>query len=83
MCLTPKDRQVWLDGLKKYHRRGIAIRVDGSVWQEDSFDLLINQPEDSFFYLAHIVEDETTGNLRELRFTKSTYERSEDYTRFQ
>lgn len=71
MCLEGKDRNVWLNGLKKLNRRGVHIKVDGITCSEDNFDMLLGMPDDLFFYEACVIEDPVTRRFEALSFHRS------------
>ena len=71
MCLEGKDRNVWLDGLKKLNRQGVHIRVDGISCSEDNFDMLLGMPDDKFYYEACVIEEPGTRKFAALDFHRT------------
>lgn len=64
------DSSSYLAGLKRYHDRGVVIRIDGEEAGETQWGKILEVREDHAFYMADFVSDEGTGQLTEIRFDK-------------
>lgn len=76
MCFTEKDRQVLINGLKKYNNRGVLVTVDGMVCQDSDLDNMCLTSDAPYFYKASAIEDCSTGQLTEICFTKCTHNKA-------
>lgn len=61
--LSRRNREVFLEGLKRYQERGIPVLIDGkeadaSAWEK----ILEEQPDGSFYMGDYILEEETDSN---------------------
>ncbi|RGZ01246.1 hypothetical protein [Clostridium sp. AM58-1XD] len=67
--LEEKDRQVYLEGLKKYQDRGIPVYIDNKEASEEDMGKIFEIQEDGSFYMGDYVGADS-GCLREIRFDK-------------
>ena len=70
--LSEKERQADLDGLKRYHRKGIPIYIDDEELEESEWGRIFEIQEDGSFYMSDYVGADT-GRLTEIRFDKVKY----------
>ena len=70
--LSEKERQAYLEGLKRYHRKGIPIYIDDEELAESEWDRIFEIQEDGSFYMSDYVGADT-GRLTEIRFDKVKY----------
>lgn len=67
--LNDQERQAYLDGLKRYHQKGIPIYIDDEEMKETEWEKIFEIQDDGSFYMSDYVGAET-GNLTEIRFDK-------------
>ena len=67
--LNDQERQAYLDGLKRYHQKGIPIYIDDEELKETEWGKIFEIQDDGSFYMSDYVGAET-GNLTEIRFDK-------------
>ena len=67
--LNDQERQADLDGLKRYHQKGIPIYIDDEEMKETEWGKIFEIQDDGSFYMSDYVGAET-GNLTEIRFDK-------------
>lgn len=67
--LNDQERQAYLDGLKRYHQKGIPIYIDDEEMKETEWGKIFEIQDDGSFYMSDYVGAET-GNLTEIRFDK-------------
>ena len=65
--LNDQERQAYLDGLKRYHQKGIPIYIDDEEMKETEWGKIFEIQDDGSFYMSDYVGAET-GNLTEIRF---------------
>lgn len=65
-------RERYLDGLKRYKERGIAIVIDGQVCDEVEWGKIFQVCEDGSFYMSDYIGADT-GKLTEIHFDKVYY----------
>ncbi|MEY8338558.1 hypothetical protein AALB16_11145 [Lachnospiraceae bacterium 62-35] len=70
--LEEKDRQVYLEGLKKYRDKGIPIYIDNEKADTESMGKLFEIQEDGSFYMGDYIGTDS-GHLKEIRFDKVYY----------
>ena len=70
--LNEKERQMYLEGLKRYHRKGIPIYIDDEELEESEWSRIFEIQEDGSFYMSDYVGAES-GKLTEIRFDKVKY----------
>ncbi len=68
-----EEEEKMLEGLKRYHDKGINIVIDGMDSDEKDWNKIFEVREDDSFYMADFVPDEDTGCLREIRFDRVYY----------
>ena len=68
MLLSKRDRDIYLQGLRRYKDMGVRILVDGSD-DERRWNRIL-QVSDDAYYMGDYVEDGSTGKLQEIRFDK-------------
>ena len=68
MLLSKRDRDIYLQGLRRYKDMGARILVDGSD-DERRWNRIL-QVSDDAYYMGDYVEDGSTGKLQEIRFDK-------------
>ena len=59
----------YLEGLKRYHQKGIPIYIDGKESDVEDFEQIFEISEDGAFYMGDYVGADG-GNLKEIRFDK-------------
>lgn len=64
-----QQQQAYLEGLKRYHDRGIPIYIDGRPCPEDEWHKIFEVREDGGFYMGDYVGADE-GRLREIRFDR-------------
>lgn len=64
-----KNQQVYLDGLKKYHEKGIPILINGEEADVEDWEQIFEVGEDGGFYMGDYVGTDE-GRLTEIRFDK-------------
>lgn len=64
-----KLQRTYLDGLRRYKRKGVRILVDGVECPEREWGRIFELQEDGGFYMGDYVGAEQ-GCLREIRFDK-------------
>lgn len=64
-----RHQRVYLDGLRRYKKRGVHILVDGVECPEQDWERIFEVGEDGGFYMGDYVGAEQ-GCLREIRFDK-------------
>ena len=68
--------QVYVEGLKRYQKKGIRVLIDGEDASEATWDKLFESREDGSFYMGdYILEDIPKENLKE----EEVKEEAEDY----
>lgn len=67
--LSPQERQVYLEGLKRYKNRGIPIYIDNIQCDEQDWEQIFEVQEDGRFYMGDYV-GASEGHLKEIRFDK-------------
>lgn len=70
--LNEKERQVYLEGLKRYHDKGIPIFIDDEELAESEWSRIFEIQEDGSFYMSDYVGADK-GCLTEIRFDKVKY----------
>lgn len=56
--LSGKNKQVFLDGLKRYQERGVRILIDGREATEEQWERILEVYRDGSFYMGdYILED--------------------------
>ena len=64
--LSPKAREIFLEGLKRYQERGVRILLDGKEVDVSGLEVIFEEREDGSFYMGdYILEDEDETALRE------------------
>lgn len=64
--LSKRNREVFLEGLKRYRDRGIPILIDGKETDASEWGkILEEQPDGSFYMGDYILEEETSEGGRE------------------
>ena len=72
--LNKKNRNTYIGGLKKLHSQGVSILLDDvDVFENGGCEKLLRVSEDSSFYMGKYIDDEETGKLKEIRFTKTNH----------
>ena len=66
---TKQLQKTYLDGLKRYHDRGITILIDGEECPETDWGRIFELGEDGGFYMGDYVGADQ-GCLKEIRFDK-------------
>ena len=66
---TKELQKTYLDGLKRYHDRGITILIDGEECPESDWGRIFELGEDGGFYMGDYVGADQ-GCLKEIRFDK-------------
>lgn len=64
-----KNQQVYLEGLKKYHEKGIPILINGEEADVEDWEQIFEVGEDGGFYMGDYVGTDE-GRLTEIRFDK-------------
>lgn len=64
-----KQQQAYIEGLKRYHDRGIPIYIDGKPSTEEEWYKIFETRDDGGFYMGDYVGAEE-GCLREIRFDR-------------
>lgn len=64
-----KQKERYLEGLKRYQTRGIPIYIDGELSSEEDWPKLFEVREDGAFYMGDYVGAEA-GCLQEIRFDR-------------
>ena len=64
-----RHRKDYLDGLKRFKKRGIPIIIDGKECREADWTRIFDVGEDGAFYMGDYVGAEQ-GCLKEIRFDK-------------
>jgi hypothetical protein len=64
--MSEKNKQVFLDGLKKYQRRGIPVLIDGKRADSKALEKLFEQDEQGFYMGDYILEETGKTESREL-----------------
>lgn len=72
--MKTNGKESYIAGLKRYHEKGVSIRIDGEECDEREWGRIFEAREDQSFYMADFVSDEATGNLKEIRFDKVYHE---------
>lgn len=74
--LSQKEKQSfqneYLEGLKKYHAKGIPIIIDGMESDEKDWEKIFEVREDQYFYMGDYVSSDD-GKLEEIHFDKVYY----------
>ena len=66
--LSPKAREIFLEGLKRYQERGVKILLDGKEVELNELEVIFEEREDGSFYMGdYIFEDETDSELQETK----------------
>ncbi len=63
------QQQRYLDGLRRYHNKGIPIYIDGKLSTETEWCKIFETREDGGFYMGDYVGAEE-GCLKEIRFDR-------------
>ena len=66
---TKELQKTYLDGLKRYHDRGITILIDGEECPESDWGRIFELGEDGGFYMGDYVGADQ-GCLKEILFYK-------------
>jgi hypothetical protein len=66
---TAKEKRIYLDGLRRYKKKGVRILVDGMECPEKEWNRIFELGEDGAFYMGDYVGTEQ-GCLTEIRFDK-------------
>ncbi len=53
--LNEKERQTYLEGLKRYHEKGIPIFIDDEELEESEWSRIFEVQEDGSFYMSDYV----------------------------
>lgn len=64
-----RHRKDYLDGLKRFKKRGIPIIIDGKECREADWTRIFDVGEDGAFYMGDYVCSDK-GGLKEIRFDK-------------
>ena len=64
-----RQQQRYLDGLRRYYKRGIPIYIDGKLSTEAEWHKLFEAREDGGFYMGDYVGADE-GCLKEIRFDR-------------
>ena len=64
-----KKQQAYLEGLKRYHDKGIPIYIDGRPSTEDEWYKIFEVRDDGGFYMGDYVGADE-GCVREIRFDR-------------
>lgn len=67
--LSPAERQAYLEGLKRYKKRGIPIYIDDRICDETEWNRIFEIQEDGRFYMGDYV-GAAEGHLQEIRFDR-------------
>lgn len=67
-----EQRKKYLDGLKRYHDRGIPIKIDGRTSTEQDWSRIFEVCEDGSFYMGDYIGADQ-GKLMEIRFDRVYY----------
>ena len=70
MCLSKKNKQVFLDGMRRYQDRGVDILIDGESADEKAWDRIFTVCQDDSFYVTSFSEDQSTGQLKEINISR-------------
>lgn len=62
-------RKRYLKNLRKFHKQGVRVLIDGREETENNWNRLFRVSDDGGFYMADFVE-ETEGGVREIRFDR-------------
>ena len=81
MGLTNKDKQVYLEGLKKFKERGVDIVVNENITGESAWPLILSESTDDTFFMGDFVVNEGDGSLKEIRFTRCSHNEEGGYNR--
>jgi hypothetical protein len=66
-----EQQRLFIEGLERYHQRGIRILIDGHVCQPREYRKLFIR-EGKSFYMGDYIGDED-GELREIHFDRVYY----------
>jgi hypothetical protein len=64
--MSERNKQVFLEGLKKYQRRGIPVLIDGKRADNKALEKLFEQDEQGFYMGDYILEETGKTESREL-----------------
>ena len=64
-----RNRKDYLEGLRRFQKRGIPILIDGKICREADWNRIFEVGEDGGFYMGDSVCSEKDG-LKEIRFDK-------------
>ena len=64
-------RSTFLEGLRRFQERGVAVLIDGKVCEFGELDRIFTA-ETGTFYIGGCIPDEK-GDLKEIHFDKVTY----------
>ena len=64
-------RSTFLEGLRRFQERGVAVLIDGKVCEFGELDWIFTA-ETGTFYVGGCIPDEK-GDLKEIHFDKVTY----------
>lgn len=64
-----EEQRAYIDGLKRYHEKGIPIIIDGKPSGEKDWYKIFEVREDGSFYMGDYVGIES-GKLQEIRFDR-------------
>ena len=64
-----RNRKDYLEGLRRFQKRGIPILIDGKICREAEWNRIFEVGEDGGFYMGDYVCSEKDG-LKEIRFDK-------------
>lgn len=65
--MESRNREVFLEGLKKYHDRGVRIVIEKKEALPEEWDQVFKVSEDGGFYMGDYISDDE-GRLTEIRF---------------
>lgn len=69
---SEEAKKRFISGLKKYHKRGIPIFIEGELAEEKDWDRIFQINEDGSFYMGDYVGADE-GELKEIHFDKVYY----------
>lgn len=64
-----RNRKDYLEGLRRFKKRGIPILIDGKICREAEWNRIFEVGEDGGFYMGDYVCSDK-GGLKEIRFDK-------------
>jgi hypothetical protein len=66
MNMSEKNKQVFLDGLRKYQKRGIPVLIDGKRADSDSLEKIFEQDDQGFYMGDYVLEEAGKPDNRDL-----------------